>query len=195
MGRLEVRTESGQRWTKIPINPRTGRNASVSNPATWATLDVAVASVERHGLAGVGIVLTADDNLVGIDLDHCITDAGSLSPLAAEILSYAETYAEISPSGEGIRLFARGKDVSVLKEEEAGIEVYTTGRYLTVTGNKLEDAPNEIQGAPQTSGPPEGRCRGGAKRPGTEATEGHERPPRPRRLLLERKRCRAGKAR
>src|SRR5262245_47867226 len=86
----------------------------------------------------------------GIDLDHCITDAGSLSELAAEIIGYAETYAEISPSGEGIRLFARGSLDAPLANAAPGIEVYGTGRFLTVTGNKMEDAPDAVNEAPRT---------------------------------------------
>src|SRR5262245_32927190 len=48
------------RWTKPPINPRTGCLASINDPTTWATFDVAVASMERYSLAGVGLVLTED---------------------------------------------------------------------------------------------------------------------------------------
>ena len=38
--------------------------------------------------------------LVGADFDHCVTDSGSLTPLAVEVLGYAETYGETSPSGD-----------------------------------------------------------------------------------------------
>ena len=140
----------GGRWTKPPRDPRTGRYASVDNPATWGTFDVALDGMERHGLAGVGIVLTADDNLTGIDLDDVINDAGHYSPLAAELLNYGETYAEISPSGAGVRLLALGKVSNASKDDRAGIEVYGSGRYLTITGNQIEGAPNEIKPAPRT---------------------------------------------
>ena len=138
------------RWTKPPIDPRSGRTASVSNPDTWGTFEVALAGMERHGLAGVGLVLTVNDDITGIDLDDCITDAGFYSPLAAEVIEYGETYAEISPSGEGIRIFARGKIDAALKDDKVGIEVYGTGRYLTVTGQQIEGTPSEIREAPRT---------------------------------------------
>jgi len=138
------------RWTKPPIDARTGRLASVSNPATWATFDVALAGMERHGLAGVGLVLIREDDIGGIDLDHCINDADNLSELAAEIVGYGETYAEISPSGEGIRLFMRGKVAKAMKDDAKGIEVYGTGRYLTVTGQQIPDTPDRIAEAPRT---------------------------------------------
>ena len=56
----------------------------------------------------------------------------------------------MSPSGEGIRLFALGKVERALKDDALGVEVYGTGRYLTVTGNRLEEAPDEIREAPRT---------------------------------------------
>jgi hypothetical protein len=137
------------RWTKPPFDPRTGRNASVSDPKSWSTFDVALAGMKRHGYAGVGLVLTGDD-ITGGDLDDCITDAGSFSELAAEIIGYGETYAEISPSGEGIRLLALGKVGAAIKNDEKGIEAYSNGRYLTITGNQIEGAPSEIREAPRT---------------------------------------------
>ena len=105
--------------------------------------------MERHGLDGVGLVLTAEDDLTGIDLDDCITDSGSRTPLAAEIIGYGESYAEVSPSGEGIRIFIRGKIERALKDHATGVEVYSTGRYLTVTGNQVDGTPSEIRLAPR----------------------------------------------
>jgi hypothetical protein len=124
--------------------------ASVDNPETWGTFDAALAGLGRHDLAGVGLVLTGEDDIIGIDLDDCVTDSGCFSPLAAEIIGYGESYAEVSPSGEGIRLFTRGKIDKALKDDALGIEVYSTGRYLTVTGNKVEEVPDEIREAPRT---------------------------------------------
>ena len=142
--------ERNGRSTKPPFNPRTGRHASVSDQATWATFDAALAGMEKHGFAGLGLVLTDDGDITGIDLDHCISDSGSFSNLAAEIISYGETYAEESPSGKGVRLFARGKITQAIKNDALGIEVYGTGRYLTVTGRHIPDTPNEIREAPRT---------------------------------------------
>jgi len=122
----------------------------VDNPSTWGTFDVALAGMERHGLNGVGIVLTSDDDLMGVDLDHAIDDAGHYSPLAAEVLKLAESYAEVSPSGEGIRIFARGRIAKAIKNDALGIEMYGTGRYLTITGKQIDGTPDEIRHAPQT---------------------------------------------
>jgi primase-polymerase (primpol)-like protein len=114
----------GGKWTKPPFNPRTGRLASVSDPKSWGRFEEALAGIKKHGgLAGVGFVLTDQDGIIGIDLDDCISDSGSFSNLAAEIINYNETYAEISPSGEGIRILARGKIDKALKNDALGVEV------------------------------------------------------------------------
>ncbi|MFM9848290.1 MAG: DUF3631 domain-containing protein [Hyphomicrobiaceae bacterium] len=138
------------RWTKPPLNPRNGGLAKVNEPHTWGTFDDAVARMEKSGNAGVGLVLTDDIDITGIDLDDCINDSGSLSDLAAEIVALGETYAEISPSGEGIRLFAQGVVDRAVKDDALGIEVYSRGRFLTVTGNHIPDTPDEIRAAPRT---------------------------------------------
>jgi hypothetical protein len=137
------------KWTKPPFDPKTGRFADVSDPKTWAPFDVALAGMQKHKLDGVGLVLTADDNITGIDLDDCISDADSLSDMAAEIIGYGETYAEFSPSGNGIHLLALGKIGAAIKNDKARVEVYGTGRYLTITGNQVEDTPSEIRSAPR----------------------------------------------
>jgi hypothetical protein len=46
-----------KKWTKPPFNPRTGRNASISNPKTWGTFAEALDGMKKFGFAGVGLVL------------------------------------------------------------------------------------------------------------------------------------------
>jgi primase-polymerase (primpol)-like protein len=42
------RIADDERWTKVPLNPLTGKHASSTNAQTWATLDVALAFAERE---------------------------------------------------------------------------------------------------------------------------------------------------
>ena len=46
----------------------------------------------------------ADQYLAGIDLDSCMS-SGTIAPWAAVILELLDSYAEISPSGSGLKLF------------------------------------------------------------------------------------------
>jgi len=55
-------------WTKPPVDPNTGRPAKADDPTTWGTFLQAVAWAQRHHLAGIGIVLTPDLGLTGVDL-------------------------------------------------------------------------------------------------------------------------------
>jgi hypothetical protein len=137
--------------TKPPVNPHNGRMARNNKPEDWGSYDQAIARVKKDHLAGVGFVITDDDDLTGIDLDHVRDEkTGKLEKWAQEIISLGETYAEISPSGTGIRLFALGKIDRVVKNDKASVEIYVKGRYLTITENHLAGTPEEICPAPKT---------------------------------------------
>jgi hypothetical protein len=120
--------------TKVPYNPQTGGGAMSNNPATWNAFTDCVSSYENgNKYDGVGFFLSPDDNFVGIDIDHCLIN-GELTEEAAEIVAAADSYTEVTPSGEGLRIFAKG----ILPEgrrKKANIEMYDRMRFLTVTGN------------------------------------------------------------
>lgn len=140
----------GGKYTKVPKQPG-GSNASTTNPATWCTFDRARAAYQRGGFAGVGIVLTGNPlgngrYLIGLDFDHCLID-GVLDDGPRKAIELLDTYSEISPSGEGIRLFLLHETpILACKTNVAGKsrEVYSTGRYLTVTGHVIGQ-PKEVR--------------------------------------------------
>lgn len=139
------------RKTKPPVSPHTGKLARNNKSEDWGTWEQACARRDKDGLAGVGFVITEDDDLTGIDLDHVRDEkTGNLEPWAAEIIELGETYAEVSPSGTGIRLFALGKIDRVIKNDKQSVEVYVKGRYLTITENHVAGTPDEILPAPKT---------------------------------------------
>jgi hypothetical protein len=127
-------------WTKVPHDPGTWERASVTDPTTWGTfneaLDVCFGGAGRYD--GIGVVLTADDDTVAIDLDDCRTpDTGQIAAWAKDIVNRFCSYFEISPSGTGIRIFLRGK-LPAEGRRKGGIEVYEDGRFVTVTGFALD---------------------------------------------------------
>lgn len=139
----------GSKPTKVPVSPRTGFNASSTNPSTWGSYDAAVNRARASRLAGVGFMLAEDDGLTGIDLDGCIDlYTGDVEPWAQAVLDCAETYAERSPSGTGLRLWMRGKADRSFKGNQ--VEVYTRARYLTVTGWHVYGTPETINEAPHS---------------------------------------------
>ena len=134
---------------KVPIDPRSGRHARTNDPVSWSSFETAASRVRSDGLAGVGYVLLAQDELIGIDLDHVLRPDGSFEPWVQEIIDLGETYAERSPSRQGLRMFARGHSATI-GASEAGVEIYTGGRFLTVTGWHVAGTATAINEAPTT---------------------------------------------
>ena len=140
----QYENRNGKR-TKAPIDAKSNGKllyAKSNDQATWSDFDAALATCEIHPeLAGIGFCFAPGDGLTGIDLDHVFfPDTGELRPEAAEILAkFKGTYAEISPSGTGLRLFVYGKPRRSGKNvgKAKWLEVYShpSSRYLTVTGN------------------------------------------------------------
>jgi putative DNA primase/helicase len=135
---------NGQR-TKPPIDAKSNgklRYARTNDPTTWSDFETAVAAAVRLGLEGQGLCLSEDDGLCGLDLDHVLNpDTDELTPEAVEVLArFAGTYIEVSPSGEGLRVWCKGqpqrsgKCVGTVKWLE--IYAHPSNRYLTVTGNR-----------------------------------------------------------
>ena len=52
-------------------------------------------------------MLSEDDDIVGLDIDHYIVDR-VITDFAQSIITRFNSYTEVSPSGEGIRIFCRG---------------------------------------------------------------------------------------
>ncbi|MFC6747117.1 hypothetical protein ACFQFG_22830 [Methylobacterium persicinum] len=141
----------GPKPTKVPYQPSTGFKASTANPSNWGTYDQAVARAERNRFDGIGFVLADDDDLTGIDLDHCRDpNTGELSPMARQVVDLAETYCEVTPSECGLRIIATGKIAAALKRDPVGVEMYGRGRYLTITGWHLPGTPDVVQAAERT---------------------------------------------
>jgi primase-polymerase (primpol)-like protein len=132
-------------WDKIPIDARTGRRASSTNPATWTTFDGAVRVYQRGGYDGLAFFLRSGGGIVGIDLDKCRDrTSGAIEPRAQAIVDRMQTYTEVSPSGRGLRLFVYG-ELPPRDRREGRFECYSSARFLTLTGHRLEGVPSIIE--------------------------------------------------
>jgi hypothetical protein len=136
--RYESRGEG--KATKVPYQID-GRLASTTDPETWRSLDDAVTTWQQDPgrSSGVGFVFSPSDLFFGIDLDQCLDTAGKLKPWAQPIMEkFGDTYAEISPSGRGIKIWAKGTlpgGGTAFPMGDGRVEVYDQARYFTVTGN------------------------------------------------------------
>lgn len=164
--RVPAEMKAARRWVcrigKIPINPNTLRGANSTDAATWGSYDEAYAAIGKAAscgnltgdVDGIGFVL--GDGWAGIDLDTVRDpETGIAAPEALEILKSINTYTEVSPSRYGYHLFIhtdKGVQLAgnkfplppneVKRPPENGkakapeLEIYTEGRYFTVTGQE-----------------------------------------------------------
>src|SRR5215203_5345484 len=102
--------------------------ASSTDPNTWRSYEGAyIAWLENEwSFAGVGRVIRAEEDLVGVDLDKCL-----------------DSYDEVSPSRTGVKVWVRAPSIK-RAHVKPGLEVYPRGRYFTVTGLALSEAGKTI---------------------------------------------------
>ena len=134
----------GGRKTKVPKTVR-GFNASTTNLKDFCPFGEIIVKADDYD--GIGIVIAED--IVAIDIDHCIKD-GVVSEMAKNIISKVDSYTEISPSGKGIRIigtthgFNYAREKYYVKNSDLGLEVYAAmegGRFVTITGNAYGKRP------------------------------------------------------
>lgn len=119
---------------------REGGQGSDADRAHLVSFKRAAAAVVKGGYSGVGLAMLADNGLVGLDFDNCVVDG----VVNERVLPFVEgTYAEISPSGTGVRAFFLGavpdrKDTKAHKRGEVDLEFFHGAGFLTVTGNVLD---------------------------------------------------------
>ena len=157
--------------TKVPYCAAS-RLAESDKPDTWMPHDQAVpvaqAIVNGTG-GGVGLMLgrCGDLWLAGADFDTCRNpETGVIEPWAREPIDRFGSYAEISPSRTGIKVFFTidPADIEPLRtmmrtqhgrqfkrangtEHPPAIELYTSNRYFCVTWQPL-DGPDELRTVP-----------------------------------------------
>jgi putative DNA primase/helicase len=145
---VEVGEGSNRRWSKLPLQSN-GSAASSTNPETWCDFLHAQEAYQAGRYDGIGFVFDGSDGIVGVDLDDCIDPSvgiDSLTPEARAILEGIEGYAEISPSGTGLKIFTRADLHAAHVDHDIGLEVYPRGRYFTVTGHVIGGAiPDDTQ--------------------------------------------------
>ena len=130
--------EKGKK-TKIPVD-REGKSIDVLDTKNQLDFETAKEIYETYGF-GIGFVIDPKNGLVGIDIDHCVDQEGNISPLAQEILESCDSYAEFSPSGNGIHIWIMDSDIDGIhkcRNNEIGLEIYREKRYFTVTGDHIE---------------------------------------------------------
>jgi putative DNA primase/helicase len=89
-------------------------------------------------------VFTTADPFCGIDLDKCRAENGRIKDESLKLIHHLDSYAEISPSGDGVHIIVKAK-LGSSGRRTAGLEVYASGRYFTMTGKHLDGTPESIE--------------------------------------------------
>ena len=137
-------TWDGKRWSKPPFMAHEPeRIASSADPSVWVDYTTAVAVAAKHG-DGVTYMLSAEDTLAAFDLDHARDPAtATVAEWAQRLLNLARhSYAEISPSGTGLRIWGTASGGPMHRafnlENGCKLELFRrTRKPLTVTGLQL----------------------------------------------------------
>jgi hypothetical protein len=132
--------------TKRPKIPGTLRNASSADPETWRSFARCVAMFEKRPDLhdGIGRMFAKDDEAAGVDFDDCRDpETGQLSERAAQIIQMLDSYAEVSPSKTGVKVWIRAV-LPAGRRRKPGLEIYDRGRFFTLTGWHLESTPRAV---------------------------------------------------
>ncbi|MCL2212389.1 MAG: AAA family ATPase [Oscillospiraceae bacterium] len=126
---------------KVPYHPMTGKPVKVNDRSTFADFKSAHLSAIPHDGIGVGVF----DDFVAVDIDNCVEN-NVVNEFAQKIIGIMDSYAEISPSGNGARIFCKAKDFNYdksryyINNQSLGLEVYVgsqTSRFVTITDNVI----------------------------------------------------------
>ena len=136
--------------TKTPLSIHTGRPHNVQDTAHLGTLQQALEAAPRFDAHGIGFSFIKGCGLIGLDFDDCITD-GQIHPSVVELVN-GLGYAEVSPSGSGIKVWVRadveftGRNrVSNFPAPGIETECYSWGRYFTVTSKRIDAISQEVR--------------------------------------------------
>lgn len=129
------------------------RHASTQDPASWDSFGAAMGAVVAAEADGAGYVLRDDPDHIFLDLDNCRDPAtGALADWALRLVEEANSYAEVTPSGRGLRIIGINESLRapvhrrVAMPEGGSVEIFhRCPRYVTVSGRLLREAPDALR--------------------------------------------------
>lgn len=139
--RYEAQYEGDPKPRKMPYyalgNKRVGRQGSPEDRGKLVTFHAARDQAAKRSMDGVGLALLEGGDIVALDFDNCVKN-GIVDPVVLALVQ--GTYAEYSPSGNGVRALLRGNlgnHKSLTDGDGFSFEVFSTSGYVTLTGNML----------------------------------------------------------
>ena len=130
----------GSKPRKVPYYAGGGRRQGVQgrpeDRERLVTFEAAKAAAARRGFDGVGFAPMPEWKVSALDFDNCVK-GGRVDPEVENLIGH--TYAEFSPSGNGVRAFIRGTlgNHKSPAGESFGFETFSSKGFVTFTGNTL----------------------------------------------------------
>jgi hypothetical protein len=141
----KLKPVKGKKDAKVPYNPRTGKLASHTDPASWSDYATCAAAVKTKKYDGINLV--CEPRFTCVDLDKCVVD-GEPNAAATELVAgFPPSYWELSPSGTGLRGIFETSGIKAIKN--GWMEAYSEKHFMSVTGNAITSKP--IAKAPATT--------------------------------------------
>ncbi|AKJ71397.1 replicative primase/helicase [Achromobacter phage phiAxp-1] len=147
-------------WTKVPYQPLSMNAAKANDPSTWGGYVDAMNTANNPATEcdGVGFMLSPDDPYVFIDLDdvakrdqdgaliYADENRDEMFAVQRKIVDEFDSYTELSPSGRGVHIITKCEGKNEIFKHGGGrrlaVEIYASGRFMTMTGNVIEGRKN-----------------------------------------------------
>lgn len=165
--KLVPRLKDPTQFSKQPRSPLANKQigTSAEYASYWTDFNAALEGLNEFDLTGVGRLLQYDiDQIWSVDIDDCIDNAGHLNAYAADLVQRAGSYAEWTPSLEGIRIWCRGHLPPAVAKlnmpklwvrgkhpevKDLEVQIFIKCSYCTVTGNALPGSPTDLHVTPE----------------------------------------------
>lgn len=121
-----------EKISKIPISPITLKSDGWNDRKHWTGFETAVNNLESSGSDGLSFALSKDDSFVCIDLDRVDDSFGDF------LNDFNDAYQEVSQSGKGVHIFAKGVIAKNFNNQIEKVEMYQENRCIAMTGNILK---------------------------------------------------------
>lgn len=142
--RFEAAEQAGKKPLKVPYyagsgQRRKGVQGTPEDVAQLATFEQVLQALRTGPWSGIGFAHVPGCGINSWDFDNVIDGDGVIASDVLDLIHEAGTYAEISPSGRGIRMIAAGNLPSIKRIKPGGMNVECFGEtgFVTVTGRTL----------------------------------------------------------
>lgn len=117
---------------------------NLKDSQTWSSFDRALEEAYEKNASGLSLVLTKENNITCVDLDHQYDkEKREWSDMSKELIKAAgNTFIEKSYSTSGLHIFTKGvflDETYKKKNDELGIECYSDRKIISITANHFSE--------------------------------------------------------